>query len=112
PSMDPMWRSGPPEKAPLAALMTPGGFHSFEHRWALSAAFEMHQGIGKARVAARVRDLNTRCKEGLRKLPRVRLKTPMSGDLSAGIICFEVDGVAPKQVVAKLAERRIIATAT
>jgi isopenicillin-N epimerase len=112
PSMDPMWRTEPPEKMPRAALMTPGGFHSFEHRWALATAFEMHQKIGKAKVAARVRELNTRCKEGLAKLPRVRLKTPMSGDLSAGIICFDVDGVTPEQVVAKLAAKRIIATAT
>jgi selenocysteine lyase/cysteine desulfurase len=111
-SMDPMWRTGPPDKMPRAALMTPGGFHSFEHRWALSAAFDMHRQIGKAKVAARVRELNTRCKEGLAKLPRVRLKTPMSGELSAGIICFEVDGVAPAQIVAKLAGKRIIASVT
>jgi selenocysteine lyase/cysteine desulfurase len=31
---------------------TPGGFHSFEHRWALTDAFEFHQAIGKDRVAA------------------------------------------------------------
>lgn len=112
PSMDPMWRTEPPDRMPRAALMTPGGFHSFEHRWALSAAFDMHRQIGKAKVAARVRDLNTRCKEGLAKLPRVRLKTPMSSELSAGIICFEVDGVAPEQIVAKLAGKRIIASVT
>ena len=28
--------------------MTPGGFHSFEHRWALAEAFRFHQRIGKA----------------------------------------------------------------
>ncbi|HEX2361238.1 MAG TPA: aminotransferase class V-fold PLP-dependent enzyme, partial [Jiangellaceae bacterium] len=36
---------------------TPGGFHSFEHRWALSDAFEFHQAIGKDRVAARTAEL-------------------------------------------------------
>src|SRR5207247_2601309 len=33
----------PPEDIPPAALMTPGGFHSFEHRWALGEAFRFHQ---------------------------------------------------------------------
>lgn len=108
-----MWRKGSHEGAPIPALMTPGGFHSFEHRWALPAAFELHRRIGgKARVAARVRELNDRCKQGLAKLPRVRQKTPMSGDLSAGIICFEVDGVKPDEAVSRLAEKRVVASTT
>ncbi len=112
PTFDPMWRDGPPERTPIAGMMTPGGFHSFEHRWALPAAFEMHARIGKARVAARVRELNDRCKQGLAKLPRVRVKTPMSGDLSAGIICFEVEGVKPEDAVARLAQRKVVASVT
>ena len=32
--------------------MTPGGFHSFEHRWALPAALEFHTQLGgRAEVA-------------------------------------------------------------
>ena len=111
-TMDPFWRPGPPDKMPPAAWMTPGGFHSFEHRWALTAAFDMHQRIGKAKIAARVRDLNTRCKQGLAKLKKVTLKTPMSPELSAGIICFEVAGYKPKEVVARLAANNIIASTT
>jgi isopenicillin-N epimerase len=34
--------------------MTPGGFHSFEHRWALAEAFRLHMRIGKARVERRI----------------------------------------------------------
>ena len=30
--------------------MTPGGYHSFEHRWALGEAFRFHLAIGKQRV--------------------------------------------------------------
>jgi selenocysteine lyase/cysteine desulfurase len=112
PSMDPMWRKEAPDRMPAAAYMTPGGFHSFEHRWALPAAFEIHQKLGKAKVAARVKELNTRCKQGLAKLRRVRLKTPMSPELSAGIICFEVDGLTPAQVVEQLAAKQIIASVT
>jgi len=111
-TMDPFWRPEPFDKLPAASLMTPGGFHSFEHRWALTAAFEMHRRIGKAKIAARVRELNTRCKQGLAKLKRVKLVTPMSPELSAGIICFEVEGKKPEDVVAALAAKGIIASAT
>jgi selenocysteine lyase/cysteine desulfurase len=42
----------------------------------------------------------------------VRLHTPLSGDVSAGIISFEVDGVAPGQVVERLRQRKVIASVT
>src|SRR4030095_6750274 len=48
-----------------AAWVTPGGFHSFEHRWALPAAVEFHRQIGRARVAERIHALNDLAKEGL-----------------------------------------------
>jgi len=33
----------PPKNIPIGAIMTPGGFHSFEHRGALGEAFRFHQ---------------------------------------------------------------------
>ena len=42
----------------------------------------------------------------------VTVHTPAPSTLSAGIVCFEVAGLAPEGVVAKLAERRIHATAS
>ena len=112
PSFDPMWRTEPLDRMPAPAFMSPGGFHSFEHRWALPAAFELHQQLGKAKVAARIRELNTRCKQALAKLRKVRIKTPMSPELSAGIICFEIDGMKSKEVVDKLAAQHVIASQT
>ena len=53
-------------------LNTPGGFHSFEHRWALPAAVEFHREIGPDRVAGRTRDLASRLKKGIDNLPGVR----------------------------------------
>jgi selenocysteine lyase/cysteine desulfurase len=97
---------------PAAAFMSPGGFHSFEHRWALPAAFAFHEQIGFQRVASRIRDLNTRCKDQLAKVRGVKVATPMSDDLSAGIICFSVDGQPPEAVVKALAANRIIASIT
>jgi len=112
PTFDPMWRSGPVEQMPLAAFNTPGGFHSFEHRWAVAEAFQFHRAIGKARIAERIHALNSRAKSAMAKMPKVKLHTPMSPDLSAGIIAFEVAGLTPEQVVHKLHERGIIASVT
>ena len=92
--------------------MTPGGFQAFEHRWALAEAFEFHRQIGKARVAARIHDLNRQFKAGLAALPAVRLYTPLDEDLSAGIVCFDVGNLKPAEVVGRLRERGIIASTT
>jgi selenocysteine lyase/cysteine desulfurase len=105
-------RDIPPPGSPWGPTMTPGGFHSFEHRWALGEAFQFHQAIGKARVAARIHALNRQLKEGLAEMGHVTLHTPRAEDLSAGIVCFEVAGLTPEHVVARLHERSIIASVT
>jgi selenocysteine lyase/cysteine desulfurase len=110
PTFDPMWRPGDVDAMPAAAWHTPGGFHSFEHRWALADAFRFHSGLGRDRVAARIHELNSMAKAEMAKLPKVKIHTPMSPDLSAGIITFEVEGYTPQQVVQRLHERRIIAS--
>ena len=89
---------------------TPGGFHSFEHRWALGEAFRFHLDIGKARVERRIHGLNTAAKEALAEMPHVRLYTPTRPELSAGIVCFDVDGRRPGEVVAHLRDRGIVAS--
>ena len=112
PTFDPMWRDGPLEQMPPGAWHTPGGFHSFEHRWAVADAFKFHTGIGKSRVAQRIHDLNSLAKAEMAKMPRVRMHTPLNPELSAGIIAFEVAGITPDQVVRKLHDQRIIASVT
>ena len=112
PTFDQGWRNAPIDRLPPAALHTPGGFHSFEHRWAVADAFRFHSGIGRDRVAHRIHQLNSLAKAEMAKLPRVRLFTPMSAELSAGIIAFAVDGLSPQQVVQKLHDQRIIASVT
>ena len=110
PTFDPMWRTEARDQMPLAAMNTPGGFHTFEHRWALAQAFEFHSAIGKARIAERIHSLNSRAKSGMAKMPKVKVHTPMSPDLSAGIIAFEVAGMTPEQVVHRLHDKGIIAS--
>lgn len=102
----------PPRPLPPSVYMTPGGFHSFEHRWALDQAFTFHQTIGKSRVTQRISELNQQLKQGLVKIPGITLHTPMSQDLSAGIVCFEVAGMSPEQVVTALRRRGIVASVT
>jgi len=95
-----------------ASDFTPGGFHSFEHRWALDRAFALHLEIGKARVNARIQELAAQLKDGLASMSHVTLHTPRDPTLSAGLACFDVAGLAPDAVVARLLERRIVATTT
>jgi isopenicillin-N epimerase len=97
---------------PQSVHMTPGGFHSFEYRWALDEAIKFHQAIGKSRVTQRIYELNQLLKQGLAAMPHVTLHTPMSQDLSAGITCFEVAGMQPRQVVEKLRQRGIVGSVT
>jgi selenocysteine lyase/cysteine desulfurase len=101
-----------PPSSPPGPAMTPGGFHAFEHVWALPAAFAFHERIGKARVAARVRELATRLKAGLADVRGVRLVTPGARELSAGLVCADIAGVEPGDAVRRLAAVGISASVT
>jgi selenocysteine lyase/cysteine desulfurase len=108
-----MWMNLRPEAPiPVGARMSPGGFHSFEHRWALDRAFQFHQTIGKPRVKARIHELNRQLKEGLAKMPGVKLYTPMEDELSGGIVCFDLPGMQAQQVVDALRKKSIVASVT
>jgi selenocysteine lyase/cysteine desulfurase len=82
--------------------ITPGGFHSFEHRWALNEAFDFHMKLGKEKIQNRTRELNTLMKEGMLANKKIKLHTPLSTDLSSGINAFEFKGIDPIPLVKKL----------
>jgi len=108
-----LWMEGKsPEGLPPGPRTSPGGFQSYDHRWALPEAFRFHEKLGRERVTARIHELATRCKEGLAKLPKVKLHTPKSEALSAGLVCFDVEGLKPEEVVKRLAAKKIIASDT
>ena len=100
----------PPTTATRASWISPGGFKAYEHQWAMADAFEFHRRIGRKRVAERIALLNTQCKDGLARIPKVKLLTPRDSALSAGIICFDIEGQTPDQTVHKLLERKVIAS--
>jgi selenocysteine lyase/cysteine desulfurase len=91
---------------------TPGGYHAFEHQWALREAFDFHQAIGRARIAARIQELNTKLKQGLAAMGHVKLITPMGSDMSAGIVCCQVRQHTSAEAVNLLAQKGVQASAT
>lgn len=93
-------------------LCTPGGFHSFEHRWALADAFGWQLTIGKARIEERSHFLSKQLKEGMKSITHIKLLTPRDESVSAGINCFMVDGMEPEKVVKRLLDRNITASVT
>lgn len=78
----------------------------------MADAFAFHKEIGKKRIAERTHALARQLKEDLGRMSHVRLITPRDDALSAGIVCFNVEGRSPSDVVAHLAERDIVATIT
>jgi selenocysteine lyase/cysteine desulfurase len=100
------------EEVPMGDYMTPGGFHAFDHRWALPEAFKLHLELGKANVQKRIHALNTMTKEGLSEIPGVTLHTPLSPELSSGMVCFDYKEMEPWQVVEGLWDEGIISSST
>ncbi|GLX99584.1 aminotransferase class V-fold PLP-dependent enzyme [Herbidospora sp. NBRC 101105] len=105
------WFTGQPPGGAPGDLATPGGYHTFEHRWALPAAVEFHTAIGPARVAEQIRTQSEQLKAGLAGLRHVRLVTPRSAEVSAGVICCAVEGMHPEAVVERLVKEHQVAAA-
>jgi selenocysteine lyase/cysteine desulfurase len=94
------------------ARLTPGGYHAFEHQWAVKDAFEIQQSIGRARVVARTVEQATQLKEGLAGIDGLTLITPTDPAVSAGIVCAEIPSMLPANAVADLRGRGVVASAT
>jgi selenocysteine lyase/cysteine desulfurase len=101
---------GQPLPATQADFVTPGGFVPFEHLLAIDDALEIHRTLGRARISARIRELNTRLRQELAAMPGVTLHTPLEPALAGGIVCFEVAGLRPAEVASRLRARGIVAT--
>jgi selenocysteine lyase/cysteine desulfurase len=93
-----------------AGFVSPGGFVAYEHVFAIPAAVELHRTIGRDRIAARIAELNAAFRDGAAKIPGLTLHTPRDPALSGGISCFEIRGMAPGQIVAQLAQKKIRTT--
>ena len=101
-----------PQEPNRADRVSPGGFVAYEHQWAMASAFRLHRDLGRARVAARIHELNGRIKDGLAKIEGITQHTPRADALSAGLCCFEVAGRTPAHVVEALLAKRIVASSS
>lgn len=99
------------EEQDFATIMTPGGYHAFEHRWALGKAFELHLQVGKAAIQSRIHELNSYLKQRLMEHRNVELVTPLSPDYSAGFTFFRVKGKDVDAIASGLTANRIIVDA-
>lgn len=99
------------EATAFSTTMTPGGYHSFEHRWALNEAFKLHLQWGKADVQARIHALNSHMKKRLQAHSQIELVTPLSPELSSGFSFFRVKGQSSDKIAAWLMQNRVIADA-
>jgi selenocysteine lyase/cysteine desulfurase len=101
-----------PDQVEPGEHMSPGGFHAFDHRWALPEAFKLHLQLGKAQIQQRIHQLNTLTKQGLQQIKGVTLHTPMSAELSSGMVCFDYKDLKPWQVDEALHKKGIIISTT
>lgn len=107
------WMKGEkPPPTPKAAWFIPGGFHAYEHDWAMADAFAWHRALGRKRIADRIHELNEALKQGLSEMKHVTLHTPRGHALSAGLVGFDVASLEPEKAVLRLLEKKVIASAS
>ncbi|WAS91739.1 aminotransferase class V-fold PLP-dependent enzyme [Nannocystis punicea] len=95
-----------------ASHVSPGGFIAFEHLFSVPDAITFHHQLGRENIAARIAELNQIFRTELARVPGVVVHTPQDPSLAAGIVAFEVAGLEPDEVVARLHERKILATSS
>lgn len=78
----------------------------------MPAAIEFHERIGPARITERIHGLNAQMREGLSKMPHVVTYTPAGAELTAGMVCFDVNGLKAKETVERLLRKKILASTT
>lgn len=93
---------------PVARSCNPGGFPNFESRWALAEAFRFNNRIGKKKIYQKIQGLAQLCKQELKKLPDVKLYTPLEREFSLGLICFDIIGCDPSKIVEAMLEKKIM----
>jgi selenocysteine lyase/cysteine desulfurase len=93
-------------------LATPGGYHSFEHRWALTEAFKFHLMIGKDRIERHTKLQALYLKQGLAEVRGVEVITPLDDNLSSGIVTVRPSRRDPYELVELLRGRNIVAAVT
>ena len=106
------WLAGrAPSGDPDGARLTPGG-STPSSTAGRSRRPSVPRGDRACAVETRIRTLVARLQAGLSDVRGVTSRTPAARSLSAGLVCFDVEGREPADVVARLAARRIVASVT
>lgn len=64
----------------------------------LDAALDFHQAIGSQRVYDRIKYLGSYLRDGLRKIPRIKIFSPADEKMCAGITVYNVAGMTGAQL--------------
>jgi isopenicillin-N epimerase len=91
------------------------GAHRFNHMGSLDesrlagllAAIRFQETIGTNRIAARVEELRTALLDGLAAVRGVRIVSPATAGLGAGLVSFRVDGIESLELQRRLAASNI-----
>ncbi|MEJ7704839.1 MAG: hypothetical protein WKF47_14805 [Geodermatophilaceae bacterium] len=95
-----------PEYLTHGGANSPGGFKAFEHRWAVTQAFEFMMAIGQERIASYTLDQASQLMSGLDAIDGIHVVTPQVPELHAGLVCIQVaGGRAPFALAERLLER-------
>ena len=106
------WIDGvPPARAAGGIQLSPGGYHTFEHRWALAEAFAFHLEIGKQAIRDRTVEQATQLKDAIADVPGLTVVTPSAEELSCGIVCVATEE-PPFSLIEPLLDRGFTASVT
>ena len=107
------WEDERRPNAPTSiAWISPGGFKAFEHQWAMAEAFEFHSAHRPHPHRRSDRRAQHAVQGRTGEDSEVKVLTPRDPALSAGIICFEVEGQSASETVHKLHARKVVASSS
>jgi selenocysteine lyase/cysteine desulfurase len=91
----------------LGFRLSQRGTGSLSTQIGAEAALDFHNQIGNARVCERVKSLGLQLREGLRKMPKVHIDSPVDENLCAGITVYRVEGYNGAQLQDEFWKRRM-----
>ena len=93
------------DTTPNARKYDPQGQRADAMVYALGEALDFMNHIGKERVERRIKALAAYLKQGLSKIPGVKINTPSDPYLSGGLTAFSADGVDCQKIVDYVQEK-------
>jgi selenocysteine lyase/cysteine desulfurase len=93
------------DTTPNARKYDPQGQRADALVFSLAEALDFQEHIGRERIERRIKTLAAHLKQGLSKIPGVKINTPADPYLSAGLTAFSVEGVECSKIVDYVREK-------